>query len=71
MSDFADIFAQIIQKLGGRDSVQSLLDVGSSALSNYMRRGELPGNKMTIISTALRAQGWKVSGSGSTLKISR
>ena len=33
MSDFADIFAQIIQKLGGRDAVQSLLGVGPSALS--------------------------------------
>ena len=53
MSNFADIFAQIIQKLGGRDAVQSLLGVGPSALSNYLRRAELPRDKMAIISTAL------------------
>ena len=58
MSDFADIFSQIIQKLDGRDAVQSLLNVGPSALSNYMKRGELPRDKMTIINTALRAKGW-------------
>ncbi len=58
MSDFADIFAQIVQKLGGRDSVQSLLGVGPSALSNYLRRAELPRDKMKIISAALRAKGW-------------
>ena len=58
MSDFADIFAQIIQKLGGRDAVQSLLGVGPSALSNYLRRAELPRDKMAIISTALHAEGW-------------
>ena len=58
MSDFADIFAQIIQKLGGRDAVQSLLGVGPSALSNYLRRAELPRDKMAIISTALSVKGW-------------
>ena len=58
MSDFADIFVQIIQKLGGRDAVQSLLGVGPSALSNYLRRAELPRDKMAIIDTALRAKGW-------------
>ena len=46
MSDFADIFAQVIQKLGGRDAVQTLLGVGPSALSNYLRRAELPRDKM-------------------------
>ena len=49
MSDFAHIFAQIIQRLGGRDAVQSLLGVGPSALSNYLRRAELPHDKVTII----------------------
>ena len=58
MSDFGDIFTQIIQKLGGRDAAQTLLDVGPSALSNYVRRGELPREKITIINTALRAKGW-------------
>ena len=58
MSDFADIFAQIIQKLGGREAVQSLLGVGPSALSNYLRRAELPRDKIAIISTALCAEGW-------------
>ena len=61
MSDFADIFAEIIQKLGGRDAVQSLLGVGPSALSNYLRRAELPRDKMAIISTALHAKGWSLS----------
>ena len=58
MSDFADIFAQIIQKLGGREAVQSLLGVGPSALSNYLRRAELPRDKVAIIRTALCAEGW-------------
>jgi phosphopantothenoylcysteine decarboxylase/phosphopantothenate--cysteine ligase len=58
MSDFAHIFAQIIQRLGGRDAVQSLLGVGPSALSNYLRRAELPHDKVTIIKKALRAEGW-------------
>ena len=58
MSDFADIFAQIVQKLGGRDAVQSLLGVGPSALSNYLRRAELPRDKLDIISTALHEKGW-------------
>ena len=58
MSDFADIFAQVIQKLGGRDAVQTLLGVGPSALSNYLRRAKLPRDKMAIISAALHAKGW-------------
>ncbi len=58
MPVFAELFAQIIQKLGGRDSVQSLLGVGPSALSNYLRRAELPLDKMAIISTALHEKGW-------------
>ena len=60
MSGFADIFAQIIEKLGGRDAVQALLGVGPSALSNYLRRAELPRDKITIINRALRAKGWSV-----------
>ena len=58
MSSFANIFSQIIQKLGGRDSVQSLLGVGPSALSNYLRRAELPRDKMAIIRSALYKRGW-------------
>ena len=53
MSGFADIFAQIIEKLGGRDAVQALLGVGPSALSNYLRRAELPRDKITINSQVL------------------
>ena len=60
MSDFADIFAQVIQKLGGRDAVQSLLGGGPSALSNYLRRAELPRNKMAIINTKIYDQKVKV-----------
>lgn len=58
MSDFAEVFAQILHKLGGRDAVQSLLGVGPSALSNYMRREELPRDKLALISTALQNKGW-------------
>ena len=61
MSDFADFFDQIIQKLGGRDAVENLLGVGPSALSNYLRRAKLPREKIAIISTALRAKGWSIN----------
>ena len=41
MSDFAQAFEQILHKLGGREAVQTLLGVGPSALSNYMKRTEI------------------------------
>ena len=59
MSDFAQTFTQIIAKLGGRDDVQALLGVGPSALSNYLRREDIPRDKMELIRTALQKKGWK------------
>ena len=38
--------------------MQTLLGVGPSALSNYLRRAELPRDKMATINTALLAKGW-------------
>ena len=58
MSDFAQTFAQIVLKLGGRDAVQNLLGVGPSALSNYLRREDIPRDKLALISSALADRGW-------------
>ena len=58
MSDFAQTFTQIILKLGGRDAVQALLGVGPSALSNYLRREDIPRDKLDLIHTALQKKGW-------------
>ena len=59
MSDFAQAFTQILHKLGGREAVQALLGVGPSALSNYMRREEIPRDKLALIRSALQEKGWK------------
>ena len=59
MSDFAQVFAQILHKLGGREAVQALLDVGPSALSNYLKRAEFPRDKLALISSALQDKGWQ------------
>ena len=58
MSDFAQVFSQILHKLGGRDEVQALLGVGPSALSNYLRREDIPRDKSELISAALQEKGW-------------
>ena len=59
MSDFAQAFEQILHKLGGREAVQTLLGVGPSALSNYMKRTEIPRDKLASIRSALQERGWR------------
>ncbi len=51
----------IITALGGRSALQQLLDVGPSAVSNYMTRGHLPNRVKPIIYAALTAKGYRVS----------
>ena len=50
----------IITALGGRSSLQQLLNVGPSAISNYMTRGHLPNRVKPIIYAALTAKGYRV-----------
>ena len=50
----------IITALGGRPALQQLLDVGPSAVSNYMTRGHLPNRAKPIIYAALTAKGYRV-----------
>ena len=50
----------IITALGGRSNLQKLLDVGPSAISNYMTRGHLPSRAKPIIYAALIAKGYQV-----------
>ena len=50
----------IITALGGRNSLQQLLNVGPSAISNYMTRGHLPNRVKPIIYKALTEKGYQV-----------
>ena len=50
----------IITALGGRRAIQQLLDVGPSAVSNYMTRGHLPNRVKPIIYAALTDKGYRV-----------
>ena len=50
----------IITALGGRGALQQLLDVGPSAISNYITRGHLPNRAKPIIYAALTAKGYQV-----------
>ena len=50
----------IITALGGRESVQTLLGVGPSAISNYLNRGEFPSRASAALCEALRARGYNV-----------
>ncbi len=50
----------LITALGGRRALQQLLDVGPSAVSNYMTRGHLPNRVKPIIYAALTAKGYQV-----------
>ena len=50
----------IITALGGRSTLQKLLDVGPSAISNYVTRGHLPNRVRPIIYAALTAKGYRV-----------
>ena len=58
MSDFKTILDAAIQQLGGNETVQKLLGVGASALSNYRQRGQLPAAKQAILEAELAQQGW-------------
>ena len=46
----------VIDQLGGRHALQTLLGVGPSAISNYITRGCFPRRVRTIIEAALHAQ---------------
>ena len=50
----------IITALGGRGALQKLLNVGPSAISNYLTRGHLPNRAKPIIYAALTAKGYQV-----------
>ena len=50
----------IITALGGRGVLQQLLNVGPSAISNYITRGHLPNRAKPIIYAALTAKGYQV-----------
>ena len=50
----------IITALGGRQALQDLLDVGPSAISNYLARGELPQRAHAPVCEALRLRGYQV-----------
>ena len=50
----------IITALGGRHAIQQLLNVGPSAISNYVTRGHLPERAKPIIYAALTQKGYQV-----------
>ena len=50
----------LITALGGRQTLQQLLGVGSSAVSNYMTRGHLPERAKARIYDALTAKGYQL-----------
>ena len=56
--DFETHFDDIADILGGRAQLQSLLGVGASALSNYRARGQLPRQKLALLSEALASKGY-------------
>lgn len=59
LSEFAQIFNQIIAQLGGRDAVQALLNIGPNTLSNYIKTGHLPPEKHARLQQALAVAGWQ------------
>ena len=50
----------IITALGGRRALQKLLDVGPSAISNYITRGSLPNRVKPVVYAALIAKGYNI-----------
>ena len=50
----------IITALGGRHAIQQLLNVGPSAISNYLTRGHLPERAKPIIYAALTKKGYQI-----------
>ena len=51
----------LITALGGRDALQQLLQVGPSAISNYLTKGHLPKRAKPLIYAALTKKGYKLS----------
>ena len=52
--------AALITALGGRVSLQTLLGVGPSAISNYLARGALPKRARPLICQALQERGYQI-----------
>ena len=50
----------LITALGGRHAIQQLLNVGSSTISNYLTRGQLPERAKPMIYNALTAKGYEL-----------
>ncbi|MDA0800040.1 MAG: bifunctional phosphopantothenoylcysteine decarboxylase/phosphopantothenate--cysteine ligase CoaBC [Proteobacteria bacterium] len=59
MAIFVNLSA-IITALGGRHAIQQLLNVGPSAISNYMTRGHLSERAKPIIYAALTQKGYQI-----------
>lgn len=57
IAKFGAAFDVLIDALGGRTAVQSLLQVGASALSNYRSRAHIPAHKLSVLQDAARAHG--------------
>jgi phosphopantothenoylcysteine decarboxylase/phosphopantothenate--cysteine ligase len=57
---FSVNLSAILTALGGRHAMQQLLDVGPSAISNYLARGQLPERAKPIIYAALTAKGYQI-----------
>jgi phosphopantothenoylcysteine decarboxylase/phosphopantothenate--cysteine ligase len=51
----------LITALGGRDALQQLLQVGPSAISNYLTKGYLPKRAKPLIYAALTEKGYQLS----------
>ena len=51
----------LITALGGRDALQQLLQVGPSAISNYLTKGHLPKRAKPLIYAALTEKGYQLS----------
>lgn len=60
MSDFQRLFDEIILRIGSREKLAQLLEVGLPALSNYRSRQHLPAQSRQRIETALGEMGWGI-----------
>lgn len=61
IDDFSPAFDEMARQLGGRTALQSLLQVGPSALSNYRNRGHIPADKMSLLDGAATARGLRLN----------
>ena len=53
---FENNFHKIITLYGGRQALSTLLGVGTSALSNYMKRGHMPARKFALLAEGPKAK---------------